>query len=474
MEKPSTALNGLELQRYTKDRQLVNTTTGNGELEARILLGEASPEGVLHWYFNRDPMYEQKTVSLMKELKNNALAYEEHKLTEFPRESRLHESAGTTLLASACFPGAFKQQQTDWIGYIAQLHNLNLPDAQHNFEAQRIIRTLCLKSVHDNAVNAQSYQTMHQLVLGSELLLMSSRIYTPASALSLVGDYDPDRSYKLRMESQMFYKEVIKRTLDGKLPQEVLLLGLKAKVTSVADFLYGVFTYGQVPVYSDEDKTQRRQTVARFIGDLRRVLVGNQDSKGLLWGKTSAELRGELHEIIWFLDAVMWIEETDLRNLNVFPACENENRPTVGYPHFNRGFDFMLINSMNTDILKIQLKSSLNPRRKKDYHFQILEVREENFQDINPRRLNAKLERYLGLLNRTHEQDKSDVLQKYILPSVSQTIPDFNSGKFISSEDLEEVYGGKPKNKGVLRRQKKLRKKADRRTEVLRSLLRKT
>src|SRR5690606_17999310 len=131
-------------------------------------------------------------------------------------------------------------------------------------------------------------------------------------------------------------------------------------------------------------------------------------------------IKGPLHEALWCLDTAMLKHAYPTRyaDLAVWLASNSANRPTIGRPEWNRAYDYTI--RKGDDMHFFQLKSSKQDGKShcKTYHPAIVVLEEENFRELQIKRLRAKLAVYSRLIDNDFPLDESEtMLDKYVMPT---------------------------------------------------------
>jgi hypothetical protein len=125
--------------------------------------------------------------------------------------------------------------------------------------------------------------------------------------------------------------------------------------------------------------------------------------------------KGDLHELLYLLDTNYLFATGDsvARKWYGIASADRHDAPRVGYPSKKRGLDFVFTNNFRAKL--VQLKSSRHDDS--EYHPWILKIEEENFQEVDKRRLGAKLNAYQQWIESDFDPALRAKVDKYILPS---------------------------------------------------------
>jgi hypothetical protein len=157
---------------------------------------------------------------------------------------------------------------------------------------------------------------------------------------------------------------------------------------------------------------------------INRIFDILSDQNGLASMLSRASFRGQVHEAIWLIDAVMVSSVFDTEELLFSKAITREDRNfMLNKPAVKRTFDIQVFELGRVFKKMLQLKSSELSASRGQYDDNISVVIEKNFNDTHPRRLAKKRNAYRSILSGeiTKEQART-TLGSLALPSVAQTI----------------------------------------------------
>lgn len=139
---------------------------------------------------------------------------------------------------------------------------------------------------------------------------------------------------------------------------------------------------------------------------------------------SKGEIKGTIHEVIWYLDMSIMLRLQGETNVGLRPAAAREDYPTAGSDlSLRRSFDFVLYQD-HTCPVYVQLKSSAGKRTwQKEYHPAITVVEEENFMLVDRRALGAHLKLISDYVKAGSpmEGELADKMRSKLLPTVSST-----------------------------------------------------
>jgi hypothetical protein len=155
---------------------------------------------------------------------------------------------------------------------------------------------------------------------------------------------------------------------------------------------------------------------AMFDGDASKVRPLVRDNN----------ISGKLHEAIWFLDSFVakTVQPDIYGKVSVRPTRSRCDEPFNGGPKLRRGYDYELVSPSKS--LLIQLKKS-GQREQQGYHDNIAVVQERNFMDLQPKRLQRKLDLYLDWAQLGFDPEfetKHRLYDQYVLESVKDVLDD--------------------------------------------------
>jgi hypothetical protein len=182
--------------------------------------------------------------------------------------------------------------------------------------------------------------------------------------------------------------------------------------------------------------------IAEIIVNMQQIF--GDPSAPIMARLKSPNVKGSLHEVLWFLDAyaLRKLNLDTLGDVMVKPMYSHQDAPRIGYPEQRRGVDVSVSYKNIHD--RIQLKSSAKkpaiaydkplpeevaqqlPEEVRSttygnynaYFPTILVLQEPNFLEVNPRRLTAKLNTYQRWAESGFDISHKDSVSKYIMDTV--------------------------------------------------------
>jgi hypothetical protein len=361
-------------------------------IEGKIYTGSANADEVLAWYRSRDPLYETKINKILSE------------------ERKANHVLEQTIVGEIKY--AYLCEQGSLILAREALRHISSDEA-YDIKTQRLQK----EALDKLFISAEmSYEAFRKIKIGVESLY-------PIDLQKTYGLHPEFNNFSDRMEHDLGYASDALETIQGiafnpNKPRdpEILMLGIRAGWELINTRV--LRTKEPSP---EKEKKKREKYLMQVTNMYRNVFLGKN---GLLNNNAiSSTIKGELYELMWILDANIFLLMRDDLETYVTFASHHEDMPWVGKPKLRRGFDITINNTKTDALYYIQLKSSPT-QAEKSYHPAITLVHETNFQDINPGRLHLKLLAYKKLIDSGFsEDDIQHVLRnKYILPSVIKAL----------------------------------------------------
>jgi hypothetical protein len=375
--------------------------------EEAILDLSASEEEVLSWWKSRDPLAE----TFGEKLRQTPSDKVEN---EFNKEARLFNYGAILLVVGVMCKHTDNQDVSKWYD---EVQRKTACDAEELFiiavKSLNELFTLLIK----NLEMGYTFDDLEQLFFSAEMLTQGARFstvhldYSKQLGELVANTLVTVSTIKWIKEKSEFSEENLV-SLD-----EVRILSLKACILQNA-------------IVEDRSKliTITNEALIELLNDLSSLFVGTSEFNTMWKRLRQPSTKGFLHECVWYLDFVMlrhMYPEKYLK-IHIIPAFSDANRPEIGKPEHNRAYDFFVTDERDIDVKKhlnfVQLKSSPQledkPGSDKKYHPRITVIEEQNFMDVNPARLRAKINAYKQILKNGFRQDDQEKLNKYILPTV--------------------------------------------------------
>jgi hypothetical protein len=464
----------------------------------------ATPEEVEEWYFARDPT---DTTSWL--LGETAALQEDsgHQLTELVKTSITDSitvgRGGLAILAHELFPRTttveprdeecqwFKRLNTERYQQAAECGHV--PPGEMNAHG---LLELCLQAA-DHPDLAFPANRLKHVYLAAEMLRASTIELVQAKNLGIISFTELEG-----LEAETWAE----RTFVGKLDaphiimagiSEAAMRDLVRKQNVLSDRLLGIVAaYGiqdweeKYDAYDADDikmlglkalmhyssswmsdswerpdPTRREHAKEAFTNMVRAMQhVFGAIEKPINKRLRSPDVKGSLHEILWFMDAyVMRLTDPEkYGEVRVTPAYSRGDAPRIGYPEQRRGIDMYVMCGGIFDY--VQLKSSPNKHNghksltvladaatpkptelqeqiweDNEYHPVILKLHEPNFLETNPKRLIAKLNAYARWAANGFDVDEGKTLHKYVLYTVKEELGAIRRRKYDRTTQLKSA-----------------------------------
>jgi len=400
---------------------------------------DARPEEIIDWYHRQDPLAEAGMMSYLKyQQARNVGDVIDAAIDNHLRISAF-EIGASKLVANVLLADEMKRRSApDLRTLLEDLYATDLAEQVKNPEAMFSTDDIISASLQIGAGKNCNLEEAKQLFVASEMLFAAS-----TESSSVVEQLQGPEAEKLRKAlDRLMMRQVMKLAIDKVEPlaqtdPEARLHFLQATnqyiAIVMADEYYRFGENGFKPV--------RDEILSFFIESVRKQFLSEHGASST--GLPKGELKGTLHETLWLLDMMM-LREIDQLDYYVFPSLTQQDRPLIGRPKLNRGFDFMLIEPNDGTELAFQLKSSAK-RRHGHYHPMISVLVEENFVDIDPRRLNRKLLNYSKAIKAGFTGDEALTARQYLLPTAIQASEiyknEYGQSVEMRANKISSIYG---------------------------------
>ncbi len=374
-------------------------------LGENIIRFQASPTEVMDWYTGHDPLDERDGLIILNigDLPRNreiaALLLTGPMIARYRKDIEILDHGAAILVAHAYIPEAFRGDSANGMKNAEAVLNrhLSVDQVPAPVTPQNIIYS-CLQRYPNHPF---SLEQLRYLFCAGEIIEQSLKY----RFIFYQGDKKTDISENHYLSKQLF-QLVSSKALGGNQDIDTRTLGLDALWINSGNNLFEQL--GNSP----DKKAQRETQLLAMINALEDVFIKKDK---ILHSGGQNQVRGQLHELVWYLDALMLLESRNNTSTKVFPSNTYQDRPIINHPDLNRAFDFRV--SYPNGSALVQLKSRPQPRSNKPYHPLVVPVHEQNFLDINPSRLHNKLQKYREIVANHFENSSAD-LKKYVLPSV--------------------------------------------------------
>ena len=204
-------------------------------------------------------------------------------------------------------------------------------------------------------------------------------------------------------------------------PDEVRLLALKSEALVASSWMSEYF-----PEPKGERYERAKLEFSKVVDLFTQTFAPGRSIRTRL---KNGVVKGGIHEILWFLDAyaLRMVDYETYGNVRTEPVFSRVDMPRIGYPHYRRGYDVMVRAKNAKDC--VQLKSSNAQQKsgtllKTPYHPEIVIRAEEDFKEVSPRRLDAKLAVYKRWSESGFDPSMKDTVLKYVMKSVKEEYDD--------------------------------------------------
>src|SRR3989344_1795460 len=388
--------------------------------ESEILALRASAEDVLLWWKSRDPLLETRKHLLMSIPLDKRPA-------EIQKLNTLFLHGSLTLLHDTISP----YLDAEGIAKRESIFHESEPLRSDNIDAlflmiADLVNEQLLK-IQEGSV-AISKHDMEQLLIAAELAGIGLGSIDIEQRTDYFKHVVQMRNEALDIVSSFISIQEPPNSSENELREidAIRMLALKScmQQDSTAENHYVVNRNGS---RSNPDVKSTEQMLSYLLTDLGSLFIETNEFNTIWKRLKSRTIRGSLHEVLWYVDCIvlkhMYPEKYS--DINIVPASSYANRPEIGRPEHNRAYDFYIRTTKDNgqEIFSnfVQLKSSPpsvdKPGTNKKYHPLVEVLYEQNFMDVNPSRLQNKINNYKKIVERGFTDDDREQLEKYILPT---------------------------------------------------------
>lgn len=401
------------------------------EFGPKIAHYTATPEEADAWWRSLDPINETFHLAL-----DVAVAADDCKIIheEMELNSQRMFNAGKAavcIMSSVLLPEAFEDESKPWLGEVES----RLPTFQADTEEEASHFYKLLLGLHYKLTQADSFypDQIAKMIVSAEMLFSSVRhTYNLARDGQLLFPGVSEKHLFETINAEADFGNYIYNTAVQyiNLPEhdepeqtqvfdEIRMLGLRARIMQVAE--NSSHTESQISTHGEfrhNTELRRNEALDTLIQDLQCVFDNPELS--ITDRLRTPTIKGTLHEILWYLDTIMLrrMYPDKYGEITVMPAFDSADRPHVGNPKHRRGYDMVVKHENTYDY--IQLKSSPQKGKRKvdaKYHPIITVLEEENFMDLQTKRLRAKLAAYRRLFDSGFPESEAQTVDKYALPT---------------------------------------------------------
>lgn len=400
------------------------------EIEQRIASYTASVEDVEAWYLTHDPIAEELEEKEVRLIAMGGSGFDEAHLEELQKKSEraaLYESAAFTLLVSIAEPKLMEEHPNDWdVQLRSRFKHMPL------FAGPEYITPHLM-----NEIPAQlSEEQLYDLYIAIDCMhLCSSLFVNQANRLSSMieaGNKVPETAIHQKQcqdKADVYFPKSMELAMelarrgDASSTPESKKMAFKAAMFGFAAILERSAAINRFQ-QSDESKAKFEEgmhlVVKNYAVLIKEYFLGEA---GVPAKPFKGERKGDLHEALYLLDMSFLLSQNQdiAPNWVAKPVFPRMDRPEIGAPRANRGVDVTINNGSRN--LHIQLKSS-KTNIDKQYHPRILVKHESNFQDVDVRRLGAKLNAYEAWVQDGYSSERAARIYRYILPTATETLQD--------------------------------------------------
>lgn len=426
------------------DYQTVTTAERNtASIETRINTFQAAPSEVMTWNFAQDPLLEDLTwYKIVHQKLGSSQAFEAY-ASASTNKNRLYADGAAILVASVGFPEIPFGKAGSSLPTLEQFYFKETPEHMiGNKDAPLSPDDIIRLSLNRLTFRKLSVDDLQQLFTAAEMLQTSISFGKPVES---------PKNPKLTNHSfNAFYALQIYRTIvnkaDVSTDPEVQLLGLRAKRALFANAVTQI-RYNP-DGFPDYEEGTRQDAYLEYIGALEKFFL-----QGNIKNLNAPETRGLLHEMLWVLDANLYLDHQGNKDWFIYPSTLAQDAPQIGYPKGNRGFDYRVQTNWSNRLL-VQLKSKGQVYHNKKYHPLIRVLNETHFNDTNPNRLAARFKIFRRFLEQPTDESWNQA-RGFLLGSATDFIDDITriDNPIAHSDRLAHAYQRDlPKNKSARRR----------------------
>lgn len=393
-----------------------------------ILNWTADSARVLNWYYSQDPLDEMEVLRMYvaRATFNPALINEF--IASLEQQSEIQHHCSATLIAQVVAPQVVSANPTGWHEQLER-ELLAHPLAKNHVRTGMKPDTRVLISYLFARLATEkpqlNYEQLQNLFIGGEMLFS---LYYPTEFNFRRQEYTNedlcDGEAKQHIDRIQGFQafEVVRQYALANLDKgpEYGLLALKAALVASS---HGIGSH-RVLISEQKGDEFRDHALRLLVKDFGQVFMGKH---GILnQNPDSKEMAGRFHELVWGLDANVYLSLRREANLCVAPTGFYQDKPLIGRPFYNRGFDYFLMDLADPAAIKpVQLKSRARQNKRQPYHEEIIVVHEKNFQGYDAMRLGRKLNTYMSWVESGHDQRLVPQVSAAILPTVVETIENF-------------------------------------------------
>ncbi len=451
-EQRSTSNN----QSLATDLSLMDTVQNKrSSLERDIMTLRATPQTVISWYFNHDPLKELDAYRNAVALTTGSRRDIAEPIISDSRHKTISEAGAAILMMNIAFPelnGLIGEAYTDRFAEIIQRNTTENKREDKNI----IIGTLdlvafTLYTLHQSSGKRDLYTRteLEHMKIAADLLIYAS----------IANVQEPtDVTVKIDNRTRKMTREGINRLYALDIYQSVADYGLSQKADEISQLigLESLMSYATVflnaarlpTVRKRAGLSQQKQLLGRMIDAVEHIFVEHPER---LNDENRGRYQGKLHELMWFIDMQFYIETAHKYYIQLYPAQRAEDQPHIEYPSINRGFDYRLRDARNDQFILVQLKSG---KKGHQYHPLIKVLKDPQMIDYNPEQLREKVASYRKAIM----ADFADpAISAHLLPSICQAATELetNSHNLLEYVNQNQDLGGDFDTRPMSRQQRR-------------------
>lgn len=407
-----------ELSILAQDRVRI-TDAMQRDTREKLVTYSATAEEVREWYGTEDPLCEiqnEANINIYLGTDEEALmalmANDEYAIMN----SVAHERACLTLLAHVIDPGIVGEEPNDWAAKMLE----DDPTTRYisGEKADQVIKYLFPK--------LPTNPTPDQIC--DLYIALDSLNYAQRGYMNIYQDHI--KSPDLNSQELFTYQKIFDKTetfghaliyLSGYLQESGLAnddpvarkVGLQTGLFLASSNLelVKVGIRAGIRGFSKDVEAHSSASFKNITNVISRYFLSSPSAKVL-----KGEAKGLLHEALFTLDAnfLLATEGHEFAEWSAVPVFPRLDSPTINYPELRRGFDITVNDGRRS--IPTQLKSSAN-EIERPYHPSVYILQEENFQDVDVRRLQMRMRRYEQWIADPTNNELRESVRKTVLPT---------------------------------------------------------
>lgn len=396
------------------------------EIQEKLLEFTANKQETLDWYYANDPLSQDLNILTAKIICGDYGAdgknIQEYfnALTLYPS---YYEHAGLTLLANIVDPEITEDPDTPWSEKLpVDFKKSTLPALGNEVVAYPLLANLPKNMTHEQLV--QAFIALDCLRYTGTAFFAAQNNIAEGNLTELISPHDlatirskaqiyPDVSFQLATIITMQAND--KKTEKDPVTQKICLQANQYISTTLLSHANTTHFPEDMLSLDQLKLTTNLHAFKNLIDGISSFYLDPNFSENKV---IKGEDKGLLHETIWLLDMnFLLLTDKKIKNAYVVPTFPRVDSPKIGRPKYNRAYDVHIQFGNTGRTLPVQLKSSNNAAKNAQYHPNIDVVVENNFADVDKRRLSAKLAKYTAWVESGLSEEAAAQLQKYILPS---------------------------------------------------------